>query len=145
MNYYHDTNNLEWSDVDYTESEDAESIASLASSNAEERSIERVLAETNHDCRSKDPDSHRFYLIKWTNSSVLRSSWEHVSFLKDRPDIVEEWEAEKKRQAEGKSPAFDYEEFNRRVDEQECRERARRRLRRFKRHMQHILSIVEAD
>lgn len=149
MNYYNDLNKLEWSDAAYIESEDdadadAESIASLASSNTE-RSVEGILAEANHKSKNDDPDCHRFYLVKWTDSPVLRSSWEHASFLVDYQDVLQEWQAEKKRQQEGKSVPFDCEAFNKSIEEQEFRDRARRRLRRFKRHIQRILSIVETD
>jgi len=149
MNYYNDLNKLEWSDAAYTDSEDdadadAESIASLASSNTE-RTIEGILAEANHESKNEDPDCHRFYLVKWTDSPVLRSSWEHASFLVDYQDVLQEWQAEKKRQQEGKSVPFDYEAFNKSIEEQEFRDRARRRLRRFKRHIQRIVSIVDAD
>lgn len=136
------------SDIEYSdEIDDGESTASLASSN-QEHTIERVLAESKRwdwDVDSRKERFHSWVLIKWTNSSILRSSWEHISILDDHPTVLEEWKAEKKRQVEGISIPFDIGQHNLKLEELEVLERERRKLRRFRRHLKHTLSILEAD
>ncbi|KFY17305.1 hypothetical protein V492_00765 [Pseudogymnoascus sp. VKM F-4246] len=113
MSFYHDlndnndTSDREPSDVEYNEDlDDAESLASLASSN-EEHTIEQVLAEntrTDWESNLQGGTLHRWVLIKWTNSPVLESSWEHYSILDDYPAVRENWESELKRQGTRASP-----------------------------------------
>jgi hypothetical protein len=154
MSFYHDpndnndTSDREPSDIEYNEDlDDAESLASLESSN-QEHTIEQVLAEntrTDWESNLQGGTIHRWVLIKWTNSPVLESSWEHYSILDEYPTVRETWEAELKRQAEGSSVPFGLVEFNTKLREQEVLRRQRRKLRRFRRHIEHILSILQTD
>lgn len=133
------------SDVDYYEARIYEDSVASFESNFQEHAIEQVLAETSRELSYRPGVFHRWVLIKWTNSPVLESSWEHSSILDDYPKIRERWEVEQKRQIEGKSVPFDVEEFNIRLREQEIVGRQRRKLRRFRKHIRHIVDILQAD
>ncbi|KFY76079.1 hypothetical protein V499_04094 [Pseudogymnoascus sp. VKM F-103] len=149
MSFYHDlndnndTSDREPSDVEYNEDlDDADSLASLASSN-QEHTIEQVLAEntrTDWESNLQGGTLHRWVLIKWTNSPVLESSWEHYSILDDYPTVREDWEVELRRQTDGKSVPFDLVEFNLKLREQEVLRRQRRKLRPMRASMQRYLS-----
>jgi hypothetical protein len=121
---------------DDTESNDTESNASLETDDGEEHNPEKVLAEI------KSRNGAIWYLVKWEDCSVLRSSWEGGNTLLQHPTISLAWEVEKQKQARGESKPLDLEAFHRAVDEVERAEKHRRMLRRLKRSAKRVVSIV---
>ena len=122
-----------FSDLEYEET-DAESLASLETDDGEHHPPEKIVAQWTV-----------WFLVKWQDCPLLRSSWERTDFIaSDFPSLLDAWEIEKQRQKEGKSKPLDLDGFNRAVLELEKAERQRRSLRRLKRITQRVLSIVTA-
>jgi hypothetical protein len=127
------------SDIEGIDDTDAESIASLETDDGERHAIERILAEIQGN------RGQIYYLVKWENCPLVRSSWETSSTFIQCPHHLEDWTVEKQKVADGKSQPFNIAALNQAIEEIELAERQRRILRRFKRRVQHILEIVSAD
>lgn len=128
-------------DIDYHFfSDDDESIASNETDDGQLHPPEKVLAEQYGRLWVS---TQKYYLVKWKDCSIVRSSWEDYTFLESRPQLLADWEAEKERQQRGDSKPLDLKSFNRLVAEVEEAERRRRTLRRLKRHVECVLSIVD--
>jgi hypothetical protein len=128
-------------DLEYDEDEDfddRESLASLETDDGEEHSPEKIIAEVT------SKNGFIWYLVKWQDCPVLRSSWESRDSFANHPWMLEDWLVEKQKQEEGKSTPLDVAAFNKAVLEVELAERQRRILRRFKRSVSRVLSIVSA-
>lgn len=73
-----------------------------------------------------------WYLIQWEGYPITASTWEPRDNVESL-ETLEEWSAEKKRQARGISDPFNREEFNAAVSEEQEAKSRRHRLRREKR------------
>jgi hypothetical protein len=114
-----------------------ESLASLETDDGEDHPPEKILAEveTKHGRTI-------WYLVKWTDCPILRSSWEGKELFKDCPWVWDAWLIEKQKQAEGKSKPLDIAAFNKAVLDLEVAESQRRTLRRLRRKVNRVLSIL---
>ncbi len=125
------------SEIDADLEDDNESLASLETDDGQDHPPEKILAEIT------SKNGFVWYLVKWQDCPILRSSWESVA-LDSFPWILEEWEREKQRQREGKSKPLDIADFNKRVLDVEVAERQRRIVRRLKRKVKRLLDIAAA-
>jgi hypothetical protein len=121
-----------------SEAEDSNSAESLASleSDSEEPPPEKILTEI------VGKNNYIWYLVKWKDCPLLRSSWEGEACFENHPWILDQWLVDKQSQKEGKSKPFDLEAFDRACKDLDLAERQRRILRRFRRKAKRILSIV---
>lgn len=115
---------------------DNESLASLETDDGEDHHPEKILTELNAK------NGFVWYLVKWQDCPVLRSSWEGEEVFLTRPWILAKWLKEKQKQLEGKSTPLDLAAFNKAVQGVEEAKRQRRILRRLKRQVNRVLSIV---
>ncbi len=122
----------------FEDDDDADSIASLESEGVD-YPIERILAEVT------GKNGHVWYLVKWRHCPLVRSSWECVVIFTDTPWIYEEWQKEKRRQAEGKSKPLNIDAFNQAVVDVETAERQRRRLRRLRKQAENVLAAIKTS
>jgi hypothetical protein len=118
-------------------SDDTESIASNESDDGEEHPPEKIIAELH------SRNGTWWYLVKWQNCPVLRSSWEFQITPETCPQLFADWEVEKQKQARGESKPLDLIAFTTAVVQVEEAERHRRTLRRLKRKVRRVLSIVD--
>lgn len=123
-------------DSDFDSGDDNESLASLETDDGQDHPPEKILAQLT------SKNGFVWYLVKWQDCPVLRSSWEGKEIVTDCPELFETWQIEKKNQAEGKSQPLDIAAFNKAVLELETAERKKRILRRLKRKVTRVLSIV---
>ncbi|KAI9746096.1 MAG: hypothetical protein M1818_000777 [Claussenomyces sp. TS43310] len=123
---------------DYFEDDDDDSSSDASLESDVEHPIERILAEFT------GRNSHVWYLVKWQNCPLVRSSWECAVIFNDVPWIFKEWELERQRQAEGKSKPLDIPAFNKTVLEVELAERYKRRFRHMLKHAQTVLERISA-
>lgn len=127
-----------WPEIDNdTISDDAESIASNETDDGQFHFPEKILSENT------GKDGTVWYLVKWKDCSILRSSWEGYISPELYPQIFADWEAEKQKQLRGESKPVDLAALDRAAEATEEAERRRRTLRRLKRHVRRILSIVD--
>jgi hypothetical protein len=124
----------EHSDADLED--DNESLASLETDDGVDHPPEKIIAEITAR------NGNIWYLVKWTDCPVLRSSWEGKELFNDYPWVWDAWLIEKQKQAEGKSKPLDIAAFNKAVLDLEVAESQRRTLRRLKRKFNRVLSIV---
>jgi hypothetical protein len=124
----------EYSDADLED--DNESLASLETDDGEDHPPEKIIAELTAK------NGNIWYLVKWTDCPLLRSSWEGKELFNDCPWIWDAWLIEKQKQAEGKSKPLDIAAFNKAVLDLEVAESQRRTLRRLRRKVNRVLSIV---
>lgn len=117
-------------------SNSAESQASLESDLEEDSTPEKILTEI------VGLNNRIWYLVKWKDCPLLRSSWEGETCFENCPWVFDQWLIEKQSQKEGKTRPFDVKGFNQACKELELAERERRNLRRFRRKVKQILSIV---
>jgi hypothetical protein len=122
---------------DFNQVDDRESIASLETDDGEDHPPEKIIAETT------TKSGHTWYLVKWKDCPVIRSSWEGKELFDDCPEVWVAWLVEKQRQAEGKSKPLDIEAFNKAVRDLEVTETQRRVLRRLRREVRLALSSLE--
>lgn len=129
---------LRYQDEDFsdTDFDDEESVASLETDDGEDHEPESILAEFS------TKTGNTWYLVKWQDCPILRSSWEGQELSVPYPAIAEAWHIERQKQREGKSKPFDIPAFERKVLDVELAERRRRVLRRLKRKINRVLSIV---
>jgi hypothetical protein len=117
---------------------DADSIASNETDDGVFHLPERILAELH------SKNGFVWYLVKWRDCPVIRSSWEGDISWEKYPGIFDDWEVEKRRQERGESKPLDITAFNNAVLRVEVAERQRRILRRLKRRVNRVISIVSA-
>jgi hypothetical protein len=125
-------------DDSFDETSDTESLASLETDDGEDHTPERILAQFQR------PNDRVWYLIKWQDCPVIRSSWESKEIIASCPWLLDAWFIEKQRQAEGSSKPLDIHAFNKAVFDAEVAAQQRRVLRRLKRRFNRVLSIVAA-
>jgi hypothetical protein len=118
--------------------DDTESLASLETDDGEDHPPEKILAEI------ASKNGFVWYLVKWKDCPFLRSSWEGREIFENSPWILDAWLVEKQNQIDGKSQPLDIGAFNRAVLDIEVAESQRRTLRRLKRKVNRVLSIVAA-
>lgn len=123
-------------DSDADLEDDNESLASLETDDGQDHPPEKILAQL------ESKNGFVWYLVKWQDCPVLRSSWEGRGTFKDYQEILDNWQTELQRQAEGESQPLDIKAFNQAVLDLERAERQRRILRRLKRKVTRVLSIV---
>jgi hypothetical protein len=126
---------------DYSSSDPDSTTESSSSEDGEyPHSPERILAE-HIDIKNKT-----WFLVKWKDCPVIRSSWERPSlFLRiKRVAIINEWLLEKQRQSQGLSTPFDLTTFDSLVLKAEALERGRRRLRRLKNRIEKNIEICNS-
>lgn len=121
------------SDSDFN---DADSIASIETDDGVDHPPEKILAQF------VSKDGLVWFLVKWQDCPLLRSSWEGSSIFESRPKLLEEWLVEKQKQEEGKSKPLDLIAFDNAVLNVEVAERQRRTLRRLKRRVNRVISQV---
>src|ERR1039457_3152382 len=95
---------------DLEDDEDAESLASLETDDGENHPPEKIIAQI-----FGKNSGHIWYLVKWKDCHVLRSSWEGTEFTESFPSLLADWKVEKRRQIEGKSTPLDIGAFNKAV------------------------------
>ncbi|KAG9245971.1 hypothetical protein BJ878DRAFT_418049, partial [Calycina marina] len=124
---------------------DTESTVSLATDDGEDHLPESIAAEVT---RHGTTYTQTWYLVKWKDCPLIRSSWESISTIQRYPEvasqILQTWQEEKTLQASGKSKPLDIEAFLQAVDDFEAAERERHKLQRFKSKIQRVLSIVNS-
>lgn len=86
-----------------------------------------------------------WYLVKWKGAPVVQSSWETQNRLKDVPWIIDEWEKEKARAAEGKTTLIDAEVFKKLQENLEEKLRQKNRVRRFRNQVKKTLTALSKD
>jgi hypothetical protein len=120
----------------YEESGDNESLASLETDDGLLHSAERILAQL------EGKNGLIWYLVKWHDCPVIRSSWEGADQFNSVPWLLEAWFKEHELQEAGKSPRLDLIAFDKAVEEEEVARSERRVLRRLRRKLKRVLSIV---
>ena len=128
-----DPNYLDDSDFD-----DRESLASIETDDGEDHPPEKILAEIT------SKNGFTWYLVQWKDCPVIRSSWEGKETFDTVQWLLEDWAKEKEKQERGESTPLDVASFNKKVLEVELAERQRRVLRRLRRRVNRVLSIVSA-
>jgi hypothetical protein len=128
-----DPNYLDNSDFD-----DRESLASIETDDGEDHPPEKILAEIT------SKNGFTWYLVQWKDCPVIRSSWEGRETFDAAQWLLEDWAKEKEKQERGESTPLDVASFNKKVLEVELAERQRRVLRRLRRRVNRVLSIVSA-
>ena len=121
------------SDSDF---DDADSLASIETDDGSDHPPEKILAQW------VSKNGFVWFLVKWQDCPVLRSSWEGSAIFESHPTLLKEWLLEKQKQTEGESKPLDIVAFNKAVLDVEVAERQRRTLRRLKRKIDRVLSIV---
>jgi hypothetical protein len=125
--------NATWGEL---EDSDSDSLNSLETDDGEEHLPEKIIAEVE-----TSPGTF-WYLVKWENCPLLRSSWEGPGAIHGYASLSKNWEAEKQRQKEGKTKPLDISAFSREVERVEDLERTKRKLRRLKRKFKRVLRLV---
>jgi hypothetical protein len=120
----------------YENSGDDESLASLETDDGQDHFPERILAQV------KGKNGFVWYLVKWQDCPVIRSSWEGVHQFDSCPRILDTWFKEHLLQETGKSTPLDLVAFDKAVREEEAARSRRRVLRRVRRKLKRVLSIV---
>ena len=137
-----DDDNAAWDEIDLglelDLSDDSESLASLETDDGQDHPPETILAERLHQ------RGFVWYLVKWKDCSVLRSSWERVHSFADCKWLLLEWEVRKEQEESGVKPKFDLDKFRKGIRDLERKERSRRLLRRLKRRIVRVKAIIEA-
>jgi hypothetical protein len=120
----------------YEEPSDEESLASLETDDGQDHPPERILAQL------KGKTGPNWYLVKWKDCPVIRSSWESADLFESCPWILDAWLIERQRQAEGLTQPLDLVAFDKAVFDAEVAHTRRRILRRLRRRFNRVLSIV---
>lgn len=123
------------SDTDLDD-EDEESVLSLETDDGEDHLPEKILAQNTWK------NGPTWYLVKWENCPILRSSWEGEEIFDGHPWLLDQWQVEKQKQSEGRSEPLDIQAFEKAILDVELAERRRRILRRLKRKVNRVLSIA---
>lgn len=109
---------------------------SLETDDGEDHLPEKIIAEF------ESTPGVIWYLVKWENCPLLRSSWEGPGAIHGYLNLSKNWEIEKQRQKEGTTKPLDISAFNKAVERVEEAERAKRQLRRLKHKFNRVLWIV---
>ena len=128
-------------DPDYADDsdfDDHESLASIGTDDGEDHPPDKILAELTSN------NGFTWYLVQWKDCPVIRSSWEGKETFQTWKSILEDWQQEKEKQERGESTPLDVAAFNKKVLEVELAERQRRVLRRLRRSVNRVLSIVSS-
>jgi hypothetical protein len=125
---------------DHSDFDDRESLASIETDDGQDHPPEKILAEITSHLNG----GIIWYLVQWKDCPVIRSSWESADTFDSCKWILEDWEKEKEKQEKGESTPLDIAAFNKKVLEVELAARQRRLLRRLKRSVNRVLSIVSA-
>lgn len=149
---HQDTSGLNSPDSDYLGNDfgldsetDGESVASLETDDGQDHKPEKVLAQQDLQLNHlSQPNFSTWYLVKWEDCPVLRSSWESGDLFLTYPYLLEDWVLEKQKQAEGKRKELDLKAFELAVLELEIVERKRRKLRRFRSKLTRMLSSLDS-
>ncbi|KAH6670521.1 hypothetical protein B0J14DRAFT_485706 [Halenospora varia] len=128
------TNSID--DLDDEDFTDDESLASLETDDGQDHPPERIIAQV------KGKNDFIWYLVKWQDCPVIRSSWEGQDLFVSCPWILDAWSVELQKQAEGLSKPLDLASFDKAVLDAEITQRQRRGLRRFKKRISRVLSIA---
>ncbi|CAG8959981.1 hypothetical protein HYFRA_00012698 [Hymenoscyphus fraxineus] len=91
----------------YEDQTDDESLASLETDDGQDHPPEKILAQ------SIGKNGFIWYLVKWQDCPVIRSSWEGIDLFSSCPGILDAWKVEQKRQADGLSKPLDLAAFQR--------------------------------
>jgi hypothetical protein len=111
-----------------------------------EHQVEYILAEKSRQINSQTV--RIWYLVKWTNSLILESSWETREAIISEPDadkVLECWEVQKQREFAGLAEPYDLQQHNAALFRAERCKRQRRRLRRFRRHLIRVGQYMTAQ
>ncbi|RDL38554.1 uncharacterized protein BP5553_02894 [Venustampulla echinocandica] len=120
----------------YEDDGDEESLASLETDDGQDHPPERILAQV------KGRSNSGYYLVKWQDCPIIRSSWEVEDLFSNYPWVLDAWQIEKQRQAEGLAKPLDLVAFHKAVSGEEVAHTRRRALRRLRRKFKRVLSIV---
>ncbi|KAF4632637.1 hypothetical protein G7Y89_g5483 [Cudoniella acicularis] len=120
----------------YEDFSDDESLASLETDDGQDHPPERILAQV------KGKNGFIWYLVKWQDCPVIRSSWEGKDLFANYPWILDTWYIEVQKQAEGLSKPLDLASFDKAVFDAEIAHTRRRVLRRLKRRFSRVRSII---
>lgn len=121
---------------DHSDFDDRESLASIETDDGQDHAPEKILAEIT------SRNGFTWYLVQWKDCPVIRSSWEGRETFDNSQWLLEDWVKEKEKQKKGESTPLDVAAFNKKVLEVELAERQRRVLRRLRRSVNRVLSIV---
>jgi hypothetical protein len=124
---------------DHSDFDDRESLASIETDDGQDHPPEKIIAEV-----TSNQNGFTWYLVQWKDCPVIRSSWEGGETFNSCKWLLEDWAKEKEKQERGESTPLDIAAFNKKVLEVELAERQRRVLRRLKRSVHRVLSIVSA-
>lgn len=122
------------------EPEDSDSVASNDTDDGQTHLPEKVLASQHIKHNNQESI---WYLVKWENCPVLRSSWERGDLFKTNPQLLEDWEIEQQRRVIGESK-FDLGAFNQAVTDLDKAYARRRQLRRLKKDVSRLLTISKS-
>ena len=117
--------------------DDNESLISLETDDGEDHPPEKIIAEVTAR------NGQVWYLVKWKDCPILRSSWEDRELFNDCPQIWDAWLIEKQEQAAGNSKPLDVSAFNKAVLDLEVAESQRRTLRRLRRKVKRVLLSLD--
>lgn len=122
----------------YEDDGDEESLASLETDDGQDHPPERILAQAVGKRNSV------WYLVKWQDCPIIRSSWESEDFFLNYPWVWDAWQIEKQRHAEGLARPLDLVAFHDAVFNEEVAHTQRRALRRLRRKLNRVLSIISS-
>jgi len=118
---------------------ETDSVASNDTDDGQTHQPEKILAK--QDIKHNTHET-TWFLVKWENCPVLRSSWESGDLFKTYPKLLEDWKVEQQRRAEGKSK-FDLDAFNQAVLDLDKAYVRRRQLRRLKKDISRLLTLTK--
>jgi hypothetical protein len=121
---------------DHSDFDDRESLASIETDDGQDHPPEKILAEIT------PRGGFTWYLVQWKDCPIIRSSWEGRETFENFTWLLEDWAKEKEKQERGESTPLDIAAFNKKVLEVELAERQRRFLRRLRRRVNRVLSII---
>lgn len=121
---------------DESDFDDRESLASIETDDGEDHPPEKILAEIT------TKTGQTWYLVQWKDCPLIRSSWEGRETFDYCKWMLEDWAEIKEKQEKGESTPLDIAAFNKKVLEVELAERQRRVLRRLRRRVNRVLSII---
>lgn len=121
------------------EPDDSDSVASNATDDGQTHLPEKILAR--QDIKHNNQD-RSWYLVKWENCPILRSSWETGDLFQEYPKLLQDWDVEQQRRVAGEG-VFDLEAFNKAVADLETAYTRRRQLRRLKKDVRGLLQLTK--
>lgn len=115
---------------------DARSLYSLDTDDGQDHLPEKILTEYIHD------NGNIWYLIKWDDCEILRSSWEGRDIVEKYPYLSEAYRIVKDKEKSGQVQPFNISAFNNALFWLEESERQKRVMRRLKHKIQRVLAVV---